>query len=209
MTTRTLLLWDIDGTLVVSGGAGQVALEASLRDTFALHGSLADIEFAGRTDRWIVRRIFEKFDVAYQLAAQHDGSVIAEQFIAGREVTAAILNDQALPLVRIEAPQGNYDYHNKYFGEATKYHCPSGLTTDLEAHIQQQALAAFRIVGCHGWGRLDLMLDAENRPWFLEVNTIPGMTDHSLVPMAARASGIGFDDLVLRILEAAHVGHVE
>ena len=151
----------------------------------------------------------EKFDVAYQLAAQHDGSVIAEQFIAGREVTAAILNDQALPLVRIEAPQGNYDYHNKYFGEATKYHCPSGLTTDLEAHIQQQALAAFRIVGCHGWGRLDLMLDAENRPWFLEVNTVPGMTDHSLVPMAARASGIGFDDLVLRILEAAHVGHVE
>ena len=148
----------------------------------------------------------EKVDAAYALAAQHDGSVIAEQFIAGRELTAAILQDEALPLVRIEAPQGNYDYHNKYFGEATKYHCPSGLSADLEARIQQQALTAFRIIGCHGWGRLDLMLDAENRPWFLEVNTIPGMTDHSLVPIAARANGVGFDDLVLRILETAHVG---
>jgi len=148
----------------------------------------------------------EKIDVAYSLAAQHDGLVIAEQFIGGREVTAAILNDEALPLVRIEAPQGNYDYHNKYFGEATKYHCPSGLSAELEARIQQLALAAFRIIGCHGWGRLDLMLDAEDRPWFLEVNTIPGMTDHSLVPMAARACGIAFDDLVLRILETAHVG---
>ena len=151
----------------------------------------------------------EKFEPAYELAARLDGSVIAEQFIAGRELTAAILNDEALPLVRIEAPQGNYDYHNKYFGDATKYHCPSGLTATLEARIQQQALAAFRIIGCQGWGRLDLMLDAENRPWFLEVNTIPGMTDHSLVPMAARAHGIGFDELVLCILESAHVGHVE
>ena len=151
----------------------------------------------------------EKLDAAYALAAQHDGMVIAEQFIAGRELTAAILNDAALPLVRIEAPEGNYDYHNKYFGEATQYHCPSGLPAELETRIQQQALEAFRIIGCHGWGRLDLMLDAENHPWFLEVNTIPGMTDHSLVPIAARAHGIGFDDLVLRILETAHVGHVE
>lgn len=148
----------------------------------------------------------EKFDPAYELASRHDGSVLAEQFIGGREITSAILNDEALPLVRIEAPQGNYDYHNKYFGEATKYHCPSGLPADLEARIQAQSLAAFRVLGCQGWGRLDLMLDAENRPWFLEMNTIPGMTDHSLVPMAARANGIAFDDLVLRILESAHVG---
>ncbi len=148
----------------------------------------------------------EKFDTAYELAAQHDGSVIAEQFIAGREVTAAILNDQALPLVRIEAPQGNYDYHNKYFGEATKYHCPSGLPAALEARIQQEALTAFRVLGCQGWGRLDVMLDAKDQPWFLEMNTVPGMTDHSLVPMAARASGVPFDDLVVQILEAAHVG---
>ncbi len=147
----------------------------------------------------------EKFDAAYALAAKLDDTVIAEQFIAGREVTAAVLGHDALPLVRIEAPQGNYDYHNKYFGNDTQYHCPSGLPAELEKQIQQQALAAFRVIGCQGWGRLDVMLDAENRPWFLEVNTIPGMTDHSLVPMAARASGVAFDDLVLRILESAHV----
>jgi D-alanine-D-alanine ligase len=148
----------------------------------------------------------EKMGAAYELAAKLDDTVIAEQFIAGREITAAILNGKALPLVHIEAPLGNYDYHNKYFGNETIYHCPSGLPAELEARIQQQALAAFRIIGCQGWGRLDVMLDAENRPWFLEVNTIPGMTDHSLVPMAARQSGVPFDDLVLRILETAHVG---
>ncbi len=150
----------------------------------------------------------EKIDAAYELAAKLDDTVIAEQFIAGREITAAILGDEALPLVRIEAPQGNYDYHNKYFGNETKYHCPSGLPADLEKQIQQQALAAFRVIGCQGWGRLDVMLDADNRPWFLEVNTIPGMTDHSLVPMAARARGVVFDDLVVRILETARVNHV-
>jgi D-alanine-D-alanine ligase len=151
----------------------------------------------------------EKLDAAYDLAVKLDDIVIAEQFITGRELTAAILGNEALPLVRIEAPQGNYDYHNKYFGSETKYHCPSGLPSDLEQQIQRQALAAFRIIGCQGWGRLDVMLDAENRPWFLEVNTIPGMTDHSLVPMAARARGMVFEDLVVRILETAHVGHVE
>lgn len=148
----------------------------------------------------------EKFGPAYELAARHDGSVIAEQFIAGRELTAAILNNAPLPLVRIAAPDGNYDYHNKYFGEATKYHCPSGLPAALEARIQTQALAAFKVLGCQGWGRLDVMLDVNDQPWFLEMNTIPGMTDHSLVPMAARAQGIVFDDLVLQILETAHVG---
>ena len=151
----------------------------------------------------------EKLDAAYEIAAKLDDTVIAEQFIAGRELTAAVLGNEALPLIRIEAPHGNYDYHNKYFGNETKYHCPSGLPAGLEKKIQQQALAAFRIIGCQGWGRLDVMLDAESRPWFLEVNTIPGMTDHSLVPMAARARGIPFDDLVTRILETAHVGDVE
>jgi len=150
----------------------------------------------------------EKLGAAYELAANLDDIVIAEQFITGRELTAAILGNEALPLVRIEAPQGNYDYHNKYFGSETKYHCPSGLPAELEKEIQQQALAAFRIIGCEGWGRLDVMLDAQNRPWFLEVNTIPGMTDHSLVPMAARARGIPFEDLVVRILETAKVSHV-
>lgn len=148
----------------------------------------------------------EKFAPAYTAAKAHDEQVIAEQFIAGRELTAAILDGEALPLIRIEAPQGDYNYHNKYFGSETRYHCPSGLSAALEASIQKLALEAFRIVGCAGWGRLDVMLDSEDRPWFLEVNTVPGMTDHSLVPMAAKARGISFDDLVLRILERAHVG---
>jgi D-alanine-D-alanine ligase len=148
----------------------------------------------------------EKLAAAYELARKHDDSVLAEQFVEGRELTAAILDGEALPLIRIEAPQGNYDYHNKYFGNKTKYHCPSGLPDALERAIQAQALAAFRVIGCRGCGRLDLMLDARDKAWFLEVNTIPGMTDHSLVPIAARARGISFDDLVVKILEAADVG---
>jgi D-alanine-D-alanine ligase len=148
----------------------------------------------------------EKIGAAFELARECDDIVIAEQFIAGVELTVGIFGDEPLPLVRIEAPQGNYDYQNKYFGNATKYHCPCGLPPELEQAIQQQALAAFRLLGCSGWGRLDLMLDSEGKPWFLEANTIPGMTDHSLVPMAARARGIAFEDLVLGILELAHVG---
>ena len=148
----------------------------------------------------------EKYAQAYATAKEHDDLVIAEQFIAGREITAAILDGEALPLVCIDAPQGDYNYHNKYFGNATKYHCPSGLPAALEASIQEMALEAFRIVGCAGWGRLDVMLDANDQPWFLEINTVPGMTDHSLVPMAAKARGMSFADLTVRILEGAHVG---
>ncbi|MEK6593761.1 MAG: D-alanine--D-alanine ligase [Pseudomonadota bacterium] len=148
----------------------------------------------------------EKIDAAFELARECDDVVVAEQFIEGMELTAGIFGDEPLPLVRIEAPQGNYDYQNKYFGNATKYHCPCGLPRAQEQAIQQQALAAFRLLGCSGWGRLDLMLDGGAKPWFLEVNTIPGMTDHSLVPMAARARGMAFEDLVLGILESAHVG---
>ncbi len=147
----------------------------------------------------------EKIGAAYELASRYDDVVIAEQFIDGPELTVGILDDAALPLVRIEAPQGNYDYQNKYFGSDTKYHCPSGLPPDQESAIQSQALQAFRLLGCSGWGRIDLMLDKSGNPSFLEMNTIPGMTDHSLVPMAARARGISFEDLVIRILESAHV----
>ncbi len=148
----------------------------------------------------------EKIDAAYELARGHDDCVIAEQFIDGPELTVGILDDTALPLIRIEAPQGNYDYQNKYFGDETKYHCPCGLPPAQERAIQNQALAAFRLLGCHGWGRIDLMLDKNGNPSFLEMNTIPGMTDHSLVPMAARAQGLSFEELVIRILESAHVG---
>jgi D-alanine-D-alanine ligase len=148
----------------------------------------------------------EKIGMAFDLARQCDDAVIAEQFIDGMELTAGVVGDEPLPLVRIEAPQGNYDYQNKYFGSQTKYYCPCGLSPDEEQAIQVQALAAFRLLGCSGWGRLDLMLDGNGKPWFLEVNTIPGMTDHSLVPMAARARGMSFEDLVISILESAHVG---
>ncbi len=148
----------------------------------------------------------EKIEAAYALAAKHDALVIAEEFIAGRELTAAFLGERALPLVRIEAPQGNYDYQNKYFSDDTKYHCPSGLPAAQEGEIQAMVLRAAAVLGCAGWGRADLILRDDGKPFLLEMNTVPGMTGHSLVPMAARAAGIEFDDLALRILELAHVG---
>ena len=144
---------------------------------------------------------------AYDLAArQYRDIALAESFVAGAEYTASILGDAALPLIRIEAPQGNYDYRNKYFSNETRYFCPSGLPAGQEAALQALALEAFRLVGCTSWGRVDLILDAQAEPWLLEVNTSPGMTGHSLVPMAARAAGISYEDLCLRILELAHVG---
>ena len=144
--------------------------------------------------------------LAYQVAARHDPLVLAEEFVAGVELTASIVNGRALPLIRIEAPQGNYDYHNKYFSDETKYHCPSGIAQALEDEIRAQSLAAFDIVGCSGWGRLDLILRADDTFSFLEVNTSPGMTGHSLVPMAARQAGTSFPDLCVEILGSAHVG---
>ena len=131
---------------------------------------------------------------------------LAEQFIDGPEYTASIVGDAALPLIRIEAPQGNYDYQNKYFTDDTKYICPCGLPAAKEEAVRALALKAFRLLGCTGWGRVDLMLDAKGDPWLLEVNTSPGMTGHSLVPMAAKAVGISYEDLCVKILEGSHVG---
>jgi D-alanine-D-alanine ligase len=121
------------------------------------------------------------------------------------ELTASILNDQALPLIRVETPRAFYDYQAKYFANSTRYICPCGVSAQQEKKIQEKALQAFRILGCSGWGRVDLMLDKQRVPYFIEANTVPGMTDHSLVPMAARAAGLSFEDLVIRILESAHV----
>lgn len=143
---------------------------------------------------------------AYALAAKHDAMVLAEEFIAGRELTASVLGDQALPLIWIEAPGGNYDYKNKYFTDETKYHCPSGVPARIEDEIRATTMKAFRALGCEGWGRADLILRGDGTYCFLEMNTSPGMTGHSLVPMAAKQAGIAFDDLVLKILEGAHVG---
>lgn len=143
---------------------------------------------------------------AYAAAAALDPLVLAEEFVAGQEMTAAILDEQVLPLVHIEAPSGAYDYQNKYFTDAVRYHCPAALDPALAAEIGRVCLSAFRVLGCRGWGRADLIVQADGRFFLLEMNTVPGMTGHSLVPMAARAAGIGFDDLVLRILEGAHLG---
>ena len=148
----------------------------------------------------------EDLSKAYDDAARHDPLVLAEQFIEGREVTVSILGGRALPVIRIEAPGGNYDYQNKYFSDDTRYFCPSGLPSELEKGIQSISLEAFRLLDCRGWGRADLMIDAAGKPWLLEMNTSPGMTAHSLVPMAAREAGLSFEDLVMAILESAHVG---
>jgi D-alanine-D-alanine ligase len=148
----------------------------------------------------------DELAVAYRVAAEHDDLVIVEEFVAGVELTASILGERALPLIRIEAPQGNYDYHHKYFSDETKYFCPCGVAEEVERAIQSQSLEAFRVVGCSGWGRLDLILQADGTWQFLEVNTSPGMTGHSLVPMAAKQVGIEFPDLCVEILRGAHVG---
>ena len=165
----------------------------------AREGSTIGITRVSTVDRDEVR-------VAIGEAVKHDRLVLAEEFVEWREITASILGDRALPLIRIEAPGGNYDYHSKYFSNETKYHCPSGLPDAVEHAIREQALAAFRILGASGWGRLDLILRRDGSWSFLELNTSPGMTGHSLVPMAARAAGIAFPDLCLEILRGAHVG---
>ena len=148
----------------------------------------------------------DELALAYREAAKHDELVLVEEFVAGVELTASILGDRALPLIRIEAPHGNYDYHHKYFSDETKYYCPSGLPEPKEREIRVASLAAFNVIGCTGWGRLDLILKSDGTFSLLEVNTSPGMTGHSLVPMAAREAGMTFGDLCVTILRGAHVG---
>ena len=148
----------------------------------------------------------DELRLGYEAAARHDDLVLVEEFVSGVELTASIVNGRALPLIRIEAPQGNYDYHNKYFSDDTKYFCPSGIDDALEREIRARSLEAFDVVGCRGWGRLDLILRPDGSYSFLEVNTSPGMTGHSLVPMAAKQAGTSFADLCIEILEGAHVG---
>ncbi len=140
---------------------------------------------------------------AFELASKLDPLVIAEEFIAGQELTASVVNDEVLSLIRIEAPEGKYDYANKYFKDVVKYHCPSGIDADIEARIRDDTLNAFRVLGCSGWGRADVMLQPNGRYAFLEMNTSPGMTSHSLVPMAGRAAGLSYADLCVQILQTA------
>lgn len=142
----------------------------------------------------------DELRTAWLAAREYDSQVMVEQWITGQEYTASILGDEVLPLIRLETPHTFYDYAAKYSSDSTEYHCPCGLGEPLERELQELALEAFRAVGASGWGRVDLMLDQQMRPWLIEVNTVPGMTGHSLVPMAARQSGLEFDDLVWRIL---------
>ena len=140
---------------------------------------------------------------AYAAAAKHDSLVIAEQGILGGEYTVAILGDQVLPIIKIVPATDFYDYEAKYLRDDTQYLCPCDLTEAREQELRALALAAFRTLGCRGWGRVDFLMDASGRAYLLEVNTSPGMTDHSLVPMAARVAGISYEQLVLRVLELA------
>lgn len=143
---------------------------------------------------------------AYEVAIRYDPLVIAERFLAGGEYTVAILGVQALPAIRIVPAGEFYDYDAKYFRDDTEYRIPCGLSSDAEMAMAELALKAFAVVGGRGWGRVDVMLDSEGRAYCLEANMVPGMTDHSLVPMAARATGMSFEDLVVNILELATCG---
>ncbi len=138
---------------------------------------------------------------AWRAAREYDSAVFAEQFVEGVELTVGILGTETLPIIRLETPRTFYDYTAKYETDTTVYHCPAGLNGELESALQKHALQAFEVLGCSGWGRVDLILDGTNKPSFLEVNTVPGMTDHSLVPMATWARGMDFKQLVHRILE--------
>ena len=149
---------------------------------------------------------YSQMQDAVQLAAQYDHDVLCEEFIEGIEVTCPVLGEgdgaRALPVIRIDAPDGNYDFEHKYFSEDTGYRCPSGLPAEEEAEIQRLTLAAYRTLGCRGWGRADLMVRASDRkPFLLEMNTSPGMTGHSLVPMAARAAGMSYELLCVHLVE--------
>ena len=155
----------------------------------------------------------DQCEAAYAVAARHDAMVLCEQFIAGDEVTVAVLgaggSARALPVIRIVAPGGNYDYQNKYFTDTTQYLVPCGLPEGEEAAIQALALKSYRVLGCRGWARADVMIDARTRkPYLLEINTSPGMTGHSLVPMAAKAAGISYEALCLQVLQSAALDYV-
>ncbi|HTT02073.1 MAG TPA: D-alanine--D-alanine ligase [Steroidobacteraceae bacterium] len=145
----------------------------------------------------------EELPGAFRAARAMDASVFAERWVTGAEYTVAILKGEALPAIRIETPKAFYDYEAKYFRNDTRYFCPAGLSGPAERHLGKLALAAFDATGACGWGRVDFMTDAAGRPLLLEINTVPGMTDHSLVPMAAKAAGVGFDELVWRVLETS------
>jgi D-alanine-D-alanine ligase len=194
-------------------GAGYVAPEyAVLSSPADLPGALAHIGLPlmvkpasqGSSVGITKVKAAAEFAQAYTEAAAVDPIVFAERFIEGDEYTVGVLQDQALPSIRIQPATEFYDYQAKYFRDDTQYHCPSGLSATAELELQEAALAAFRVTDCVGWGRVDFMRDQRtDKFYFIEINTTPGMTDHSLVPMAARQAGIDFEELVWRVLETS------
>ncbi len=205
MTKR---IWSAVG--LPTPGWRQVSSAAETREAFAALGSPMIVKPAREGSTIGLTKVVDaaQCDEAYRLAAQHDPLVLCEQFIAGDEVTCPVLGTgeaaRALPIIRIVAPDGNYDYQNKYFTDDTQYLVPCGLPEGEEARIQALVLEAFQTLGCRGWARADVMIDASTRkPYLLEINTSPGMTGHSLVPMSARAAGIAYPELCVQVLAAA------
>jgi len=203
---RTKLLWQAAGVVtpqfeLVDANSDFATIEARL-------GLPLFVKPANEGSSIGISKVKQAGDLkaAYEEAAKYDPLVIAEQYIGGGEYTVGILGDTVLPVIRIVPANEFYDYDAKYLRDDTQYLCPCGLPAEVEARIRAEALQAFQVLGGQGWGRVDFLMDEDGRHYFLEANTSPGMTDHSLVPMGARAAGIEFDQLVLRILEQAHVG---
>ena len=176
---------ELDGLLVKLGGTVMVKPP--------LEGSSIGMSKASKES---------ELQVAIEKAKEHDEAVLVEQWITGREFTCSILNGRALPVIRLQTPNQFYDFDAKYSATTTDYLIPSGLSAEQEQELQALSLAAFDAIGCKGWGRVDAMMDENGKFWLLEVNTVPGLTDHSLVPMAAKAVNMTFEDLIVAILQA-------
>ena len=211
MTKR---LWRADG--LPTPGWHQVDSAAAAEQAFAELGSPMIVKPAreGSTIGLTKVTTLAQCQAAYALAAQHDSEVLCEQFISGDEVTIAVLGSgagaRALPLIRIVAADGNYDYQNKYFTDTTQYLVPAGLPAGEEERIQELVLKAYRSLGCRGWARADVMIDQQTRqPYLLEINTSPGMTGHSLVPMSAKAAGISYPALCVQVLQLAALDYAD
>ena len=204
MTKR---LWRADG--LPTPDWRLVASAAQARQAFEALGSPMIVKPAREGSTIGLTKVVraEQLEQAYALASQYDPEVLCEEFVQGGELTCPVMGEgaaaRALPVIRIVAPEGNYDYNNKYFTNDTQYHCPSGLSDSEEQRIQALCVAAYRSVNCRGWARVDVLIRAkDNAPQLLEINTSPGMTGHSLVPMSARAHGISYEDLCVQLLQA-------
>lgn len=197
---RTKLLWRASG--VVTPAFEMLNADTDFANVIAQLGLPLFVKPANEGSSIGISKVktAQELPNAYAVAAEADPLVIAEKFVGGGEFTVGILGGVALPIIRIVPKNEYYDYEAKYLRNDTEYHCPSGLDAAKEAQIQQEAIQAFNVLGCRGWGRVDFLMDEAGNHYFLEVNTSPGMTDHSLVPMAAKVAGLNFEALVLRIL---------